>query len=598
MINLGVVKPCSTIYIPFDTFDGGTGASLTMTGLAVGDILVYKDGGMTQRASTSGFTLLDTDGIDIDLLTGIHGVSINLADDTTAGFWAAGSKYFVVISTITVDAQTVSFVAATFDIGVPGATLDTTIATLASQTSFTLTNGPAEDDALNGCVCYIHDVASAVQGGFAVVSDYTGSTKTVTLTAGTTFTAAATDNISIFPPANTRWLGGTLQTGNDVGVDINDILTDTADMQPKLGTPAGASLAADILVIDNFVDGLETTIGAAGAGLTAIPWNAAWDAEVESEVDDALGAGTGTSLTAIPWNAAWDAEVESEVDDALGAGTGTALTAIPWNAAWDAEVQSEVDDALIAQRLDELINADSDIDGLAPPTVGSVVHELLTKTAGSFTYDQTTDSLEAIRDKETDIETDTAEIGVAGAGLTNINLPDQTMAITGDITGNLSGSVGSVTGAVGSVTGAVGSVTGAVGSVTGAVGSVTGLTAATVHSDLDDIQSRLPAALIGGRMDSDVEAINNSTVAADVLAILNGATVVYQGTVTGAATTTTLIDSGLTQASTDWWKGRIIIFTSVVTLQATDITAFDPALDKLTFTALTAAPTGATYVII
>ncbi len=40
-----------------------------------------------------------------------------------------------------------------------------------------------------------------------------------------------------------------------------------------------------------------------------------------------------------------------------------------------------------------------------------------------------------------DIETDTGEIGTAGAGLTNINLPNQTM----DITGNLSGSVGSVT---------------------------------------------------------------------------------------------------------------------------------------------------------
>jgi len=45
-----------------------------------------------------------------------------------------------------------------------------------------------------------------------------------------------------------------------------------------------------------------------------------------------------------------------------------------------------------------------------------------------------------------------------------------TTALTGNITGNLSGSVGSVTGAVGSVAGAVGSVTGAVGSVTGNVG--------------------------------------------------------------------------------------------------------------------------------
>lgn len=42
-------------------------------------------------------------------------------------------------------------------------------------------------------------------------------------------------------------------------------------------------------------------------------------------------------------------------------------------------------------------------------------------------------------------------IGVAGAGLSNIDLPNQTM----DITGNLSGSVGSVTGAVASVTAAV-----------------------------------------------------------------------------------------------------------------------------------------------
>jgi hypothetical protein len=41
---------------------------------------------------------------------------------------------------------------------------------------------------------------------------------------------------------------------------------------------------------------------------------------------------------------------------------------------------------------------------------------------------------------------DTAEIGTAGAGLTNINLPNQSMDIVGNITGNLSGSVGSVTG--------------------------------------------------------------------------------------------------------------------------------------------------------
>jgi hypothetical protein len=36
-------------------------------------------------------------------------------------------------------------------------------------------------------------------------------------------------------------------------------------------------------------------------------------------------------------------------------------------------------------------------------------------------------------------------VGTSGAGLTNINLPNQTMDIVGNITGNLSGSVGSLT---------------------------------------------------------------------------------------------------------------------------------------------------------
>jgi hypothetical protein len=66
---------------------------------------------------------------------------------------------------------------------------------------------------------------------------------------------------------------------------VDDILADTADMQPKIGTPA-ATLAADIAAIEAQTD----DIGTAGAGLSAVPWNAAWDAEVQSEVADALAA--------------------------------------------------------------------------------------------------------------------------------------------------------------------------------------------------------------------------------------------------------------------------------------------------------------------
>lgn len=284
MRDLGWFHPGETVYVPFDTFDGGTGASITMSGLAVTDIEIYKDGGTTQRASDNGYTLLDTDGIDFDGLTGIHGFSISLADNSTAGFWAAGSQYFVVVSSITVDAQTVSFVAATFRIGRPGAVLNTTIATLSSQTSFTLTNGPAEDDALNGMWCIIHDVASAVQQGWAEILDYTGSTKTVTLAAGTTFTAAASDNIMVMglTPLRPGVIGRTVgveANGKVTGVVLTDTVTTYTGNTPQTG--------------DSFA-----RIGANGAGLSAVPWNASWDAEVQSEVADALDAAVPGSPTA------------------------------------------------------------------------------------------------------------------------------------------------------------------------------------------------------------------------------------------------------------------------------------------------------------
>lgn len=59
---------------------------------------------------------------------------------------------------------------------------------------------------------------------------------------------------------------------------------------------------------------------------------------------------------------------------------------------------------------------------------------------------------------------------------------------TANITGNLSGSVGSVTGAVGSVTGAVGSVTGNVdGNVTGSVGSLATQAKADINAEVVDV---------------------------------------------------------------------------------------------------------------
>lgn len=296
MKDLGVVPPGSTIYIEFDTF-GADGQSLTMSGLAVTDVEVYKDGSVTQRSSDAGYTLLDTDGIDFDGVTGIHGLSISLADNTDAGFWAAGSHYRVVIASVTVNTQTVTFTAATFRIGYTAAVLNTTIATLASQTSFTLTAGPAEDDALNGMWALIHDVASAVQKSAVQILDYTGATKTVTLAAGATFTAAATDNISIMGPmplqptftgrqANfaadgdfagnidgtlatlTTYTGNTPQTA-DHTASVAAILEDTGTTLPAtLSTIAGyIDTEVGTIVTQTSAASIRTAVGLAAANL-------------------------------------------------------------------------------------------------------------------------------------------------------------------------------------------------------------------------------------------------------------------------------------------------------------------------------------------
>lgn len=75
--------------------------------------------------------------------------------------------------------------------------------------------------------------------------------------------------------------------------DTNELQTDWANGgRLDLILDARASQAS-VDTIDGIVDAilLDTAeIGAAGAGLTAVPWNAAWDAEVQSEVTDALNA--------------------------------------------------------------------------------------------------------------------------------------------------------------------------------------------------------------------------------------------------------------------------------------------------------------------
>lgn len=91
----------STVRYFFGT-NASAGASVNRT--TAGSIRVYKNTSVTERTSTAGIT--DTSGFDS--VTGLNAVSIDLSNNTDAGFYAAGNDYVVVLFGAVVDSQTVN----------------------------------------------------------------------------------------------------------------------------------------------------------------------------------------------------------------------------------------------------------------------------------------------------------------------------------------------------------------------------------------------------------------------------------------------------------------------------------------------------------
>lgn len=145
-----------------------------------------------------------------------------------------------------------------------------------------------------------------------------------------------------------------------------------------------------------------------------------------------------------------DVLTDTAVIGALGAG----LTGIPWNAAWDAEVQSEVDDALIAKGLDHLVFTSVAGTDIAD---NSIIAKMVSKsaTADWDSFTNTTDALEALRDNQiaaTDIVSAGAITTLAGA-VVNVDLVDActltttTTTVTNQVTANVTAISGDATAA-------------------------------------------------------------------------------------------------------------------------------------------------------
>jgi len=188
-------------------------------------------------------------------------------------------------------------------------------------------------------------------------------------------------------------------TRAEATADKDAIITEVNANETKIDAVKGDTAA---ILLDTAV------IGALGAGLTAIPWNSDWDTEVQSECADALTT--------------YDAPTKAEMD------AGHALLATPAQVAtaltdYDAPTKAELDTTesnIRGADSDTLKTLSDQIDGIGgggggdateakqdiiiadisaavpdTPTAKSL-QDILSKADGSNTFDNTTDSLEAI----------------------------------------------------------------------------------------------------------------------------------------------------------------------------------------------------------
>ena len=143
--------------------------------------------------------------------------------------------------------------------------------------------------------------------------------------------------------------------------DSLEALRDRGDAAWLTATGFSTHSAADVWAVATRVLTAGTNIN--GSTFTAIPWNAAWDAEVQSEVQDAIEVNHLDHLLAVDYDptskpgvatallnemVGSDAGVSQWTANALelgpsGGGNGSTLTAIPWNENWNAEVQQVLD---------------------------------------------------------------------------------------------------------------------------------------------------------------------------------------------------------------------------------------------------------------
>lgn len=513
-----------TVDFKFTTRQFSDGVPTTLAGTPA--IEIYEDNSITQI--TAGITLT----VDFDGITGLNNLRVVA---TGANGFGSGQSYAAVISAGTVGGTSV-------------------VGEVVLQ--FTIERSPA------------------------LRPTTVGRTLDVTATG-----EAGIDWANIGSPAAVVDLAGTDINLCDTVTTLTGHTAQTGDSFARLGAPAGASVSADIAAVEAQTD----DIGVAGAGLTAIPWNAAWDAEVESECADALVAidldhltNTAVAIPAVTagtfidqmrddGTATFDRTTDSlqAIRDTAPLGTAMRGTDSAALASVCTEARlAELDAANIPSDVDAVL-ADTGTDGVVVNAAGlaaDAVTEIRSLVSGTADAGgSTTTMVDAARTEADDVwngawilftsgavanqtrlitnfdaVTDTTTFAPAatasiGAGITYEILPAGAVdvqswlaTVTAHVAPNalIAGRVDAdaQAGLAPLGTAMRGTDSAALASVC-TEARLAELDAANlptdvanVQSDTDDIQTRLPAALVAGRMDSDVGAMQAGTVTAAAVA--------------------------------------------------------------------------------
>lgn len=95
---------------------------------------------------------------------------------------------------------------------------------------------------------------------------------------------------------------------------------------------------------------------------------------------------------------------------------GSTLTAVPWNASWDAEVQSEVDDAIVANNLDHLCKTATASEDMTTEVVDNTILSRILANGDTSAFVPSTDGLQPIRDENV-LEHDATQAAIGAIGV-------------------------------------------------------------------------------------------------------------------------------------------------------------------------------------